>query len=281
MDLEFEPESGHLWAVCDDTCNGRTATLDIAQSGADAGRFVVTNTNERPSGMPNINNEGFAIAPRSECVSGLKPVFWSDDNGTDGHALRTGTLKCTPQTSQTITFAQPAAMRFGDGPQTLSASASSGLAVTFTATGPCTVSGNQLTATGAGACTVTASQPGTADVSAAPEVSRTVTVAKAATTLVHRRVSLVRSILDRKITFQATLTSRVTDAPVAGQPVAFRLRGGSVECTATTNTAGVATCTSKPKVFAVALLLTGQTTATFAGSADYLESTTTRPISVV
>jgi Ca2+-binding RTX toxin-like protein len=95
MELEFEPESSHLWAVCDDTCNGRTATLDIAQTGANAGRFVVTDVYERPAGMPNINNEGFAIAPQSECDNGLKPVFWSDDNNTDSHALRVGTINCT------------------------------------------------------------------------------------------------------------------------------------------------------------------------------------------
>ena len=49
MALDYEPESTHLWAVCDNTCNGRSATLDIAQAGADAGRFVVTNTYERPT----------------------------------------------------------------------------------------------------------------------------------------------------------------------------------------------------------------------------------------
>jgi hypothetical protein len=95
MDLEFEPETSHLWAVCDDTCNGRTATLDIAQTGVNAGRFVVTNVYQRPAGMPNINNEGFAIAPQSECRDGLKPVLWSDDNNTDSHALRVGTINCT------------------------------------------------------------------------------------------------------------------------------------------------------------------------------------------
>src|SRR5262249_54076312 len=33
MDLEFEPETDHLWAVCDDTCTGRTATLDLGATG--------------------------------------------------------------------------------------------------------------------------------------------------------------------------------------------------------------------------------------------------------
>jgi hypothetical protein len=95
MALEYEAESTHLWAVCDDSCNGRSATLDIAQTGPSDGRFVVSNTYERPAGMANLNNEGFAIAPQAECVSALKPAFWSDDGNTDQHALRAGTLNCT------------------------------------------------------------------------------------------------------------------------------------------------------------------------------------------
>jgi hypothetical protein len=99
MALDFETESTHLWAVCDNSCNGRSATLDIAQSGANDGHFVVTNTYERPAGMANLNNEGFAIAPQAECVNGFKPVIWSDDSNTDSHALRTGTLNCTALTT--------------------------------------------------------------------------------------------------------------------------------------------------------------------------------------
>ena len=49
---------------------------------------------ERPIGMPNINNEGFAITPDSECVDGSKPVYWADDGETDGHSIRSGTLPC-------------------------------------------------------------------------------------------------------------------------------------------------------------------------------------------
>ena len=78
MELTYEPETAHLWAICDDSCDGRTATLDVAATG----RFVVTNTFERPTGMPNLNNEGFAIAPQAECVNGRKPVFWADDSNT-------------------------------------------------------------------------------------------------------------------------------------------------------------------------------------------------------
>ncbi|WP_245757442.1 SdiA-regulated domain-containing protein [Amycolatopsis xylanica] len=90
MELTFEAEAGRLWAVCDNNCSGRSTTLKINGDG----RFAVTATYNRPSGMSNLNNEGFAIAPQSACSAGSKPVVWADDGATGGHALRTGTLPC-------------------------------------------------------------------------------------------------------------------------------------------------------------------------------------------
>lgn len=56
---------------------------------------------------------------------------------------------------------------------TISATASSGLTVTFTAAGVCTVAGNTVTLTGdEGACTITAQQAGDANYNAAPDVVR-------------------------------------------------------------------------------------------------------------
>lgn len=91
MELEFEPGTGRLWAVCDDTCQGRTATLEINTQG----KLAITHTYDRPTGMSNYNNEGFAIAPHSTCAAGRKPVLWADDGNTSSHALRAGTLNCT------------------------------------------------------------------------------------------------------------------------------------------------------------------------------------------
>ncbi|MGY0232054.1 lamin tail domain-containing protein [Longispora urticae] len=90
MELEFEPGTGRLWASCDDTCQGRSATLAINAQG----RFAVTATYDRPTGMPDYNNEGFAISPTA-CVNGRKPVLWADDSNDGGHALRAGTLTCS------------------------------------------------------------------------------------------------------------------------------------------------------------------------------------------
>ncbi|OKJ75333.1 lamin tail domain-containing protein [Streptomyces sp. CB02460] len=90
MELQWEPQASRLWAVCDDTCDGRHQTLTVNA----AGTFAVTGTYNRPSGMSNYNNEGFALAGADECVSGSKPVYWSDDANDGGHALRRGSVSC-------------------------------------------------------------------------------------------------------------------------------------------------------------------------------------------
>lgn len=92
MDLAFDRETQDLWAVCDDGCGGSAVVLAIDPV---THRFVVTRTYARPASMPNLNNEGFAIAPIAECSSGVRPVFWSDDSNTDSHAIRQGTVSCS------------------------------------------------------------------------------------------------------------------------------------------------------------------------------------------
>lgn len=91
MDLEWEPALGTLWAVCDDTCSGKASTFKVAPSGA----FTAAAVYDRPSGMPNYNNEGFAIAPQGTCAGDRKPVVWADDGNDGSHALRTGTVSCS------------------------------------------------------------------------------------------------------------------------------------------------------------------------------------------
>ena len=61
----------------------------------------------------------------------------------------------------------------------MTATASSALAVTFAASGNCTVTGTTVHLTGAGSCTITASQAGNANYSAAADVPRSFTIHKA------------------------------------------------------------------------------------------------------
>ena len=71
------------------------------------------------------------------------------------------------------------------GTTTASATATSGLAVTFSSTTPavCTVSGSTVTAIAAGTCTVAADQAGDANYNAATRVTRDITIGKAAQTI--------------------------------------------------------------------------------------------------
>jgi hypothetical protein len=57
---------------------------------------VIAQRFERPAGMPNLNNEGFTVAPLAECVGGRRPALWADDSETGGIAIRRGTVTCTP-----------------------------------------------------------------------------------------------------------------------------------------------------------------------------------------
>jgi hypothetical protein len=84
---------------------------------------------------------------------------------------------------QTITFGVLAAKTFGDADFAVSASASSGLVVSFAASGNCTISGATMHITGAGSCTVTASQAGNANINAATEVAQSFSIGKATQTI--------------------------------------------------------------------------------------------------
>ena len=119
-----------------------------------------------------------------------------------------GTLTVT-QASQTITFNAPASpVTYGVSQISLSATASSGLAVTFSvSTGPCTVSGSTLTVTGAGTCVVAANQAGNTNYLAAPQVTQSVTVNQAALTVTANSVSRVYGAANP--TFNYTITGYV------------------------------------------------------------------------
>jgi hypothetical protein len=84
---------------------------------------------------------------------------------------------------QTISFGPLSNKTYGAPNFSVSALASSGLAVSFAASGNCTVSGATVHLTGAGSCTVTASQAGDANYNSAPDVSRTFSIARAPCTV--------------------------------------------------------------------------------------------------
>ena len=81
------------------------------------------------------------------------------------------------QADQTITFDPIADHTMGDPDFDVSATASSGLAVSFAASGDCTVTGSTIHITGAGSCTITASQPGDSNYNPASDVVQSFNIA--------------------------------------------------------------------------------------------------------
>jgi hypothetical protein len=79
---------------------------------------------------------------------------------------------------QTIDFPPLPNKTDGDPDFTVSATASSGLPVTFSASGSCLINGVTVQLHGVGSCTITASQAGNAQFNPAPDVARSFTIAQ-------------------------------------------------------------------------------------------------------
>ena len=135
----------------------------------------------------------FSSATTSVCtVSGTQATFVSSGTCTiDANQAGNSTYAAAPQVAQsftvngeaqTITFNNPGAQTVGT-PLSLSATATSNLAVTFSSatTGVCTVSGTQATFVTSGTCTIDANQAGNSTYAAAPQAAQSFTVNAAPT----------------------------------------------------------------------------------------------------
>lgn len=87
-----------------------------------------------------------------------------------------GTFTVTAKQDQTISFAALSDKVLGEPPFPVTATSSSGLPVSFAASGPCSVSGNTVSLNGTGVCIITAMQDGNDSFNAAPSVSRSFNV---------------------------------------------------------------------------------------------------------
>ncbi len=125
---------------------------------------------------------GTSFPPGSQTLS----VTFTPTNTAD-YTIASDSVQLTVnKASQTITFAALPDKTYGAAPFTVSATASSGLPVSFTSTTPsvCTVSGSTVTLVSAAAnCTIEATQGGNSDFGAAPATTRTFWVYKEAQTI--------------------------------------------------------------------------------------------------
>ncbi|MDB6110191.1 MAG: hypothetical protein JWR69_1941, partial [Pedosphaera sp.] len=119
---------------------------------------------------------------------------------------------------QTITFGTLANKNYGDAPFSVGATASSGLAVSFSIfSGPATTSGTNVTITGAGTVIVRASQAGDTNYNAAPNLDQSFTVAPANQTIAFGALAN-KNYGDALFSVSATASS--------GLPVSFSVFSG-------------------------------------------------------
>ena len=230
----------------------------------------------------------FTAAPASVCtiVSGRLHIVSAGSCTVTASVAQTanftaGSMQAVviiAQKAPTITFTAPTGLVYGHADVALSATTDSTAHVTFTASpvGICTVVSGKLHIAGAGVCSITAAVAPTVNYLAAT-VTRTTTIAKALAKLVQSPVSILGSIGHMQVRYLARLTSVVTGAAIPGQTITFSASNsstGRAACSATTDALGIATCSS-PILSIVRIIVSGSTTATYAGNDNYLPTTNT------
>jgi hypothetical protein len=139
---------------------------------------------------------------------------------------------------QTVDFGALADKTYGDSDFDVSATASSGLAVAFAASGNCIFVGSKVDITGAGACAITASQGGNGNYNAAPAVTRTFSIGKAGQTITLQAVGGT-TFGDPDFEIDASATSGLSVALAASGPCTV----SSAFAPASVHVTGAGTCT--------------------------------------
>ncbi len=153
-------------------------------------KLVTVDTDRSGLSGVSVSYDGGGTAPSN---AGSYALVASLENANYQAAPINGTL-VIDKAEQTISFAAVAAKTFGDADFAPGASASSGLAVSYStgAGDDCTIVAGEVHITGAGSCTVTASQAGNGNYNAADPVSQTFSIAKAQATLSFAGGTLAR-----------------------------------------------------------------------------------------
>ncbi|CAK0762148.1 conserved exported hypothetical protein [Gammaproteobacteria bacterium] len=197
-----------------------TYALTVNKSGAGSG--TVTSS---PSGINcgtgcattvRSYNGGTSVVLTASAASGSTFAGW---NG--GGCSGTGTCAVTLNAAKTVTAAFKANQTIGalsfspatllvNGTTTTSATATSGLGVTFSSSTPrvCTVNGRTVTGIAAGTCTIAANQAGNANYNAAPRVTRNLTVITPSPDFVVTGVTFTPASPMANSTFSVNVTVR-------------------------------------------------------------------------
>jgi len=216
-----------------------TANISPASSsGYFAGGTVTFYDGGTGIGVPVSVAGGSASISSNAFTAGMHSITatYSGDIDFTGSTTPAGTVIAVAS-AQSITFPAINPVSYGVAPFPLNATASSGLAVTFSViSGPGAVSGTTLTVRGVGSVVIQADQAGNASFSAAPAVRRTLVVNPATTT-----TALVTSAATVSVNANLTLTASVSSPglPVPTGTLIF-FDGGTQLAPVPVNSSGIA-----------------------------------------
>ena len=264
--------------------NSGTIQLDGGAAGCGSGdtlliRSTVALTQRSWSGGGAFNLTDVDV--KDQAGSALITVFSgtnSLNNGTNWTIL-SGCVKL----SQTITFAAITDKTYGDPDVALGATASSGLTVSYVASGNCTiVAGPAAHITGAGSCTITAQQAGNGTYNAAPDVSQSFAIAKADQTIgaISAPASATYNTTVAPVSATATSGLAVSFAGSGACNAALLMTSGTGTCTITGSQAGDANYNAAPPVTKdVTAAKANQTIGAISAPASATYNTTVAPVS--
>jgi hypothetical protein len=203
------------------------------------------------SGLPvrlSTKNNRCILKANSVTITGAGACKITASQAGDANYKPASTVSQTvkiDKATQTITFKSLPDKTYGEKPFLVSAETSSGLPVSSSASGNCTIKGNQVIITGAGRCEITVSQKGNANYKPALPVSQAFNIGKAAQ-------SITFDVLDDKRYSKKPFAVNATAS--SGLPVKFSTS---------------APCTIKGNQIQVTRLGRCQVMASQAGNANY------------
>jgi hypothetical protein len=264
LDSSTSPATVHLGHVGSCTITASQAGDSNWNAADDVTRTFSINKASQTISFAALSNKTYgdsAFTLSASASSGLDVSFTTQDDcylGSDGvtlHLTNAGTCTVTAsqpgnddynaasdvsrtftiaKADQTIDFASLADKTYGDADFGVSATASTGLPVSFGVSGQCSLINGQVHLTGAGSCTVTASQAGNGNYNAAPDISRTFSIAKTDQTIDFAALS-DKTYGDADFDVSATATS--------GLAVTFSASGNCQMVFGKVDLTGAGTCT--------------------------------------
>jgi len=173
--------SGQLVSSQNPSSFGQLITLSASVSGGVSTATGSINFKEGSTvlGSSNLNN-GQALLNISTLGVGAHDLI-AEYSGDTAHAASTSNalVQNVGKADQTITFGALDNKTFGDPDFAVSATASSSLAVSFAASGNCSIAGSTVHLTVTGSCTITAAQAGNSNFNPAADVPQSLTISKA------------------------------------------------------------------------------------------------------